>query len=71
VFRPGVEELLAERGIAVDHVAVYRRVHRFTPLLADAVRSRRHAPDERWFVDWTPPSTTRLAAAFAELARVI
>jgi IS6 family transposase len=27
-----VEELLAERGIAVDHVTVYRWVQRFTPL---------------------------------------
>jgi IS6 family transposase len=26
-----VEELLAERGIQVDHVAVYRWVQRFTP----------------------------------------
>ena len=32
-----VEELLAERGIEVDHVSVYRWVQRFTPLLADAV----------------------------------
>src|SRR3954451_5130929 len=34
-----VEELLAERGIEVDHVTVYRWVQRFTPLLADAARS--------------------------------
>jgi transposase-like protein len=27
-----VEELLAERGIEVDHVTVYRWVQRFTPL---------------------------------------
>ena len=31
-----VEELLGERGIAVDHVTVYRWVQRFTPLFADA-----------------------------------
>ncbi|MCW2637696.1 MAG: Integrase catalytic region [Dactylosporangium sp.] len=30
-----VEERLAERGVEVDHVAVYRWVQRFTPLLAD------------------------------------
>ena len=29
-----VEELLAERGVEVDHVTVYRWVQRFTPLLA-------------------------------------
>jgi transposase, IS6 family len=28
-----VEELLAERGIEVDHVTIYRWVQRFTPLL--------------------------------------
>ena len=33
-----VEELLAERGIEVDHVTVYRWVQRFTPLLAEAAR---------------------------------
>ena len=31
-----VEELLAERGIEVDHVTIYRWVQRFTLLLADA-----------------------------------
>jgi hypothetical protein len=31
-----VEELLAERGIEVDHVTVFRWVQRFTPLFADA-----------------------------------
>ncbi len=48
-----VEELLAERGVEVDHVTVYRWVQRFTPLLADAARFRRHAPGDRWFVDET------------------
>jgi transposase, IS6 family len=33
-----VEELLAERGIEVDHVTISRWVQRFTPLLADAAR---------------------------------
>ncbi len=48
-----VEELLAERGIAVDHVTVYRWVQRFTPLLIDAARPCRHIPGDRWFVDET------------------
>jgi len=42
-----VEELLAERGIEVDHVTVYRWVQRFMPLLADAARFARHAPGDR------------------------
>jgi transposase-like protein len=29
-----VEELLAERGVEVDHMTVYRWVQRFTPLFA-------------------------------------
>ena len=48
-----VEELLAERGITVDHVTVYRWVQRFTPLLIDAVRPCRHATGGRWFMDET------------------
>jgi transposase-like protein len=42
-----VEELLAERGIDVDHVTVNRWVQRFTPLLTDAARFSRHAPGDR------------------------
>jgi transposase-like protein len=48
-----VEELLAERGIEVDHVTIYRWVLRFTPLLADAARPCRHAVGNRWQVDET------------------
>jgi transposase-like protein len=48
-----VEELLAERGITVDHVTIYRWVQRFTPLLIDAARSCRHTCGDRWFVDET------------------
>jgi transposase-like protein len=33
-----VEELLAKRGVPVDHVTVYRWVRRFTPVLAEAAR---------------------------------
>jgi transposase-like protein len=48
-----VEELLAERGIQVDHVTIFRWVQHFTPLLIDAARPCRHAPGDRWFVDET------------------
>jgi transposase-like protein len=48
-----VEELLAERGVQVDHVTIYRWVQRFTPLLADAARPCRHAVGDRWGVDET------------------
>ena len=48
-----VEELLAERGITVDHVTVYRWAQRFTPEFIEAARPCRHAPGDRWFVDET------------------
>ena len=48
-----VEELLAEHGIEVDHVTVYRWVQWFTPLLAEAARPCRHAVGDRWQVDET------------------
>jgi len=48
-----VEELLAERGIEVDHTTLFRWVRRFTPLFIDAARPLRHTPGDRWFVDET------------------
>jgi len=48
-----VEELLAERGVTVDHVTVYRWVQRFTQEFIEAARPCRHAPGDRWFVDET------------------
>ncbi len=48
-----VEELLAERGIDVDHVTIYRWVQRFTPLVIEAARPCRHSVGDRWFVDET------------------
>jgi transposase-like protein len=48
-----LEELLAERGVEVDHVTLFRWVQRFTPLFVDAARPCRHAVGTRWFVDET------------------
>jgi IS6 family transposase len=48
-----LEELLAERGIEVDHVTLFRWVQRFTPLLIDAARPCRHIVGGHWFVDET------------------
>jgi len=48
-----VEELLAERGIEVDHVSIYRWVQRFAPEFADAARARQHIVGDRWRVDET------------------
>jgi transposase, IS6 family len=48
-----VEELLAERGIVVDHVTIYRWVQRFTPELIDAAPAAPARRRDRWFVDET------------------
>lgn len=48
-----LEERLAERGIDVDHVTLFRWVQRFSPELIEAARPRRHAVGSRWFVDET------------------
>jgi transposase, IS6 family len=48
-----LEELLAERGIEVDHVTLFRWVQRFTLLLVEAARPCRHSVGGHWFVDET------------------
>jgi len=63
-----VEELLAERGIEVDHVTIYRWVQRFTPLLIDAARPCHHVAGDRWFVEETD---VKLAGRWVYLYRAI
>ena len=63
-----VEELLAERGIAADHVTIYRWVQRFTPELIDAARPSRHVGGDRWFGD---ESYLKIAGRWVYLYRVI
>jgi transposase-like protein len=48
-----LEELLAERGVEVDHVTLYRWVQHFTPVAVEAAGPRRHTAGVRWFVDET------------------
>jgi len=45
--------MLAERGVEVDHVTLYRWVRLFAPLVADAARPCRHAVGDRWWADET------------------
>ena len=45
-----VEELLAERGVEVDHTTLFRWVARFTLLFVEAARP---TPGDRWLVDET------------------
>ena len=66
-----VEELLAERGIEVDHVTVYRWVQTFTAEFIDAARPARHAVGDRWFVDETYVKVAGRGEAIMRSASVI
>jgi hypothetical protein len=48
-----VEELMAERGVLVDHVTIHRWVQRFIPILAQTARCTRHGIGSRWQIDET------------------
>jgi transposase-like protein len=63
-----VEELLAERGVEVDHGSIYRWVLRCTPGLADAARPCRHAVGTRWQVDET---CVKVAGLWRDVDRAI
>jgi IS6 family transposase len=63
-----VEELLAERGVTVDHVTIYRWVQRFTPEFIEAARPCRHVPGNRWFADET---YLKIAGKWAYLYRAV
>src|SRR6202521_2233581 len=48
-----VEELLAERGLSVDHVTVWRWVQRYAPEVDRRLRKRLKATNDSWRVDET------------------
>jgi len=48
-----VEELLAERGLSVDHVTVWRWVQRYAPEIQRRLRPRLRATNDSWQVDET------------------
>lgn len=48
-----LEEMLEERGVVVDHTAIFRWVQRCTPLLTDAFKDRKAPVGRRWRMDET------------------
>ncbi len=48
-----VEELLAERGLEVDHTTIWRWVQRYAPELEQRLRSHRQPTNDSWRVDET------------------
>lgn len=48
-----IEELLAIRGVRVDHATIQRWVFKFSPLLEDNFRKRKRSVGKRWRMDET------------------
>jgi putative transposase len=46
-----VEDLLAERGIAVSYETIHRWCRKFGQTFADGLRRRRARPGDKWHVD--------------------
>ena len=48
-----IEEMMAERGVAVDHATVHRWAIKILPMLAAAVRRRKRPVGMSWRIDET------------------
>ncbi|MCS4320808.1 transposase-like protein [Serratia sp. BIGb0234] len=48
-----IEEMMAERGVVVDHSTLHRWVIRLVPLLDKAFRRRKRTVGRRWRMDET------------------
>jgi len=48
-----IEELMAERGVEVDHATIQRWVVKYTPLLETELRKRKKMVGVSWFMDET------------------
>ncbi|WP_176598947.1 MULTISPECIES: IS6 family transposase [Sphingobium] len=48
-----LEEMIAERGVRVDHSTIHRRMVRYTPQLLDAFNARKRPVTGKWYVDET------------------
>ncbi|RUV90798.1 IS6 family transposase [Mesorhizobium sp. M1A.F.Ca.IN.022.07.1.1] len=48
-----LEEMMAERGITVDHTTIHRWAVRFSPLLLERFNRRKRAVTGKWHVDET------------------
>jgi len=48
-----LEEMMAERGVSVDHSTIARWVLHFSPVLNDLIRREMRRPNRSWRVDET------------------
>ena len=48
-----LEEIMAERGLSIDHVTMWRWVQRYAPVLNQRIRRKLRRPNRSWRVDET------------------
>ena len=63
-----LEEMMAERGLSVDHVTVWRWVQRYAPVLNQRTRHEIRRPNRSWRVDET---YIKVAGSWAYLYRAV
>jgi len=63
-----LEEMMAERGVEVDHSTIARWVLHFSPILNDLIRHEMRRPNRSWRVDET---YVRVAGRWTYLYRAI
>jgi IS6 family transposase len=63
-----LEEMMAERGLTIDHSTIARWVLRYAPVLNDRIRSEMRHPNRSWRVDET---YIRVAGRWTYLYRAV
>ena len=63
-----LEEIMAERGLSIDHVTIWRWVQRYAPILNQRLRRELRRPDRSWRVDET---YIKVAGNWAYLYRAV
>ena len=63
-----LEEMMAERGLSVDHSTIARWVLRYAPILSQRIRSEMRKPNRSWRVDET---YVRVAGRWTYLYRAV
>jgi transposase-like protein len=63
-----LEEMMAERGLSVDHVTIWRWVQRYAPPLNQRLRREIRHPNRSWRVDET---YVRVAGNWTYLYRAV
>ena len=63
-----LEEIMAERGLAVDHVTIWRWIQHYAPLLNRGLRRELRHPNRSWRVDET---YIKIAGKWAYLYRAV